>query len=79
MDRGKRRTLTDKVARKRAKELSDAYANFNIFPQEDIEVGYFKKNNGFTIKKESTRLWNKLSKKKKEEIKNKKRNPEIFD
>jgi len=80
MDRGNRRYKTQKIAERRAKQLKDyhnKFGVFNILPESELETGYFKKNNGFTIKKESSRLWNKILKNKKAKRKYEKRNPLI--
>ena len=77
MDRGTRRERTDRIANRRFREFKrESGIEENITPQDS--PGYFKKNNGFSITKQSSRLWNKIYKKRFSIWKFKKRNnPEI--
>lgn len=61
MNRGTRRERTNKIANRRFNDVM--HSNFSDLDESVDFPGYFKKNNGFSIKKESSRLWNKIMKK----------------
>jgi hypothetical protein len=69
MDRGTRRDRTNKIANKRLRMLKQKGELYDV-----DSPGFFKKDNGFTIKKESRRLWNKIRKKKAAKFRFKRRN-----
>jgi hypothetical protein len=73
MDRRTRRERTDRIVNRRFREFKRVgKLEENITPQDS--PGYFKKNNGFSITKQSSRLWNKICKKRFSIWKFKKRN-----
>lgn len=71
MKRAERREKTRVKAEHRYNEMKNNWSMKNFLPDT---IGFFKKNNPFTIKKTSSRLWNKIDKEKKEKIKELKRN-----
>lgn len=77
MTRGERRARTEKVARRRFENVKRHCAIVNEFganvplPQSD---GFFKKANGFTDRKQSSRLWRKIQKRKRTREKDNRRN-----
>ena len=73
LKREDRRSRTEAVATRRFKRIVD-----NVI-EEPESIGLFKKNSGMSIKKDSSRAWNKIRKEKNEKIKELRRNgiPEI--
>ncbi len=80
LKREDRRVRTENIAKRRFKRLLNCF-KLPQFLKENTNlpesIGLFKKDTGMSIKKESSRAWNKIDKEKKERIKELRRNGKI--